>query len=181
MRLNYLVATCAAPLFMVLASPVFADQVAVAGTTDQQLQVQASLDAYPALKADLQKAAASGLFSDIRIVPRGEVRASGPFEAAVCGREIILTPEWLASQKVPYFDVRTKGEILPDNLCVGLGHLAEHIINPMPGPKSTSDFMGWLHAKLTSEARAFLVGWGYVHEAALAKMHGNPLTGRQVG
>jgi hypothetical protein len=90
--MRYLVATCAASLFMVLASPVFADQIAVVGTTDQQ----ASLDASPALKADLQKAAASGLLSDIRIVPRDEVRAGGPFEAAVRGREIILTPEWAA-------------------------------------------------------------------------------------
>src|ERR1700761_2456358 len=151
MSLDALVVRCAVLIFMVVASPAFADQIAVVGTPDQQQQVQASLQACPSLKTSLEKAATSGLFTDIRIVPRSEVRAIGPFEAAVRGHEIVLTPQWLAVQNVPYFDVRTEGEILPDNLCLGLGHLAEHIANPMPGPNSSSDFTGWLHAKIASE------------------------------
>jgi len=113
MWLDALVVRCAVFVFMVVASPAFADQIAVVGTPDQQQQVQASLQSCPSLKASLEKAVTSGLFADIHIVPRSEVRAIGPFEAAVRGHEIVLTPQWLEVQNVPYFDVRTEGEILP--------------------------------------------------------------------
>jgi hypothetical protein len=161
--------------------PAGALEYGIAGSAEQQQQLKQSLSSCPSLAVTLDRLAKDGAFTGIRVETSEQTHRAGPFQAAVSGKEIVLTAQWLAAQSQPYFDVRIQNEILPDNLCFGLGHLADHLAHPTAPPSGSASMQEWLNAKLASEASAFIKGWSYVREAALAKNGGKSFTVAQSG
>jgi hypothetical protein len=157
----------------------------IVGNVDEISQIQQSLAACQSLDDKLDRLEKSGKFHRIRVTTEDETKQKGPFLAAVSGKDIIITADWLAQQSKPYFDVRYNGEMLPDNLCFALGHLSDHLENPISPPRAIDFQIGleeqakaWLEERLKAESRAYLRAWPFVLEAALVK-NGRPLDIRQ--
>ena len=152
----------------------------IVGTSNQAQQIEQSLAACPSLAKTLDDLTRSAGLTQIRITTSDETKKIGPFLAAVSGDEILLAADWLELQKQPFFDVRRAGEILPDNLCFDLGHLADHVANPPVPPGRGGDIQTYVDKRIKVEARAFLRAWPYVIEAARIKNAGKALNGQQV-
>ena len=155
--------------------------VSISAAGDQSTQIQQSLASCPSLRTSLDGLASSGKLTRIRVTTQEETRRSGPFSAVATNGEILVTSDWLEAQRHPYSDVRKEGEILPDNLCFGLGHLADHMTAEAAPPVTAQNIASVIQGRLNKEARAYIHGWAYVLEAATAKNGGAPLSAAQIG
>lgn len=169
----------AAPIvFASAAGAQAASDPVILGGPAQAEQIRRSVAACPSLATTLSALKRSGKFRQIRVSTEEETGRHGPFRAIAAGDEIILADTWLEAQNVPFFDVRTEGEILPDNLCFGLGHLSEHLASPVSTAAESMD--SYVAARLMAESKAFVRGWSYVVEAARIQNKGKTITPAQV-
>jgi hypothetical protein len=167
-------------LALCLAGAANAHAFKIVGAPDQVAQIERSLSACQTLTPVLDGLAQSGRLRQIRIADAAEVGKAGPFRATASADEIIFTADWLAEQAVPAFDVRGPNDILPDNLCFGIGHLADHLKNAGPlSPAAAGNPAAWAAQRLRAESLAYLHGWSYVLAAAQAKNDGRPLNAKQ--
>ncbi|WP_454887271.1 hypothetical protein [Sphingomonas oryzagri] len=171
-----LLAATASLMAMVSSLPAAANahNFKIIGDEDQTKQIEQSLSSCPSLTSKLDGLAKMGGFRQIRVTTSDETKRSGPFLAIASTSEISVAADWLLQQRVPYFDVRHQGEILPDNLCFDLGHLADHVANPVTQTPSALGLMAMVEERLRAESKAYLRAWPYVLEAASRQNGGKP-------
>lgn len=167
--------------FFWTANPAQAASVPVEGPPNAVRDIQDRIENCKVLSDKFQALAKSGLFDGIRIIPPQDIKRYGPFQALTARNTLFITPAWIDEQERLVFDAISPGEILPQNICFGLAHLAEHLENR--GPLTLSNAHGkdaWVQARLTAEAKAFIAGWNTAMLAAINDNKGQPLNREQM-
>jgi hypothetical protein len=140
------------------------------GATPAQFdKMRTAVLASPSLKAQLERLASAGRLKRIELVPRNDQRLAGtPFAARAVNDELIMTAAFLDAQApARLFDVVGPEDVLPDNLVFVLGHLAQHLEHPLTLGSDHLTREAFIALKSTDEARAYIVGWNDMAEAAL--------------
>jgi hypothetical protein len=162
------------------------DELSRSATKERHAQIVDAVRASPSLTQALNRSAANGKLTAVRVVERERLPAkkAARFGGMIDGGAILFTPQFLQAQLGPrMFDVRYDDDIEPDNTAFALAHLAHHIANEQAVIKamaSSPSSEAWIQKRLEHEAEAFILGWNAMLEAARRANAGRDLSERQI-
>jgi hypothetical protein len=151
-------------------------------STDKEYyeQITTAVTASASLTRRINEVAVAGKLTQIRVLPMSGItqRRNNNFSAFTDGTALVFSQELLKElRKERLHDVTYPDDVSPNNTVFVLSHLTYHLEKPVD-PKAFSEPVGHMVAFVEAEARAWIIGWNAVVDAA-ERHNGKLLTVRQ--